>query len=323
MKHKIFITFIMMLLSAKLFSQGETELDSKNNEITKEYRNNNYQKANDLLNEIISNSNLTTISNPKFLLNNDQKILLLNNKSKISEKLNDLKTAISSLKQMMEIGSSINDAYGLNFNRIQLAKLYLKDKENELACDQLEIVSNYIYDYDGRYKDEHLKAMKLKDSVCSTYLKNKSITAKKSKNPNYGNQAPAFSLLGGFESDIENLLGKPKGKLLEHRGDKSYDAYIYKTKWGEYRIAYEDGQSFIIWFYPIIKQKFDEKDLFYGGKFNIENDFLKGSVIGNTSKGFVNGQNYFSIDYEYNSSENHSIIFYGKKSGLVTKILIY
>lgn len=314
---------ILILLSVKVFSQGESELDLKNNEITKEYKNNNYQKANDLLNEIISNSNLTSISNPKYFLNNDQKILLLNNKSKISEKLNDLETAIFSLKKMMEIGSTISDAYGLNFNRIQLAKLYLKNKQNDQACDELSIVSNYIYDYDGRYKNEHSEAMKLKDSICQNYLSKKLIAEKKKDNPNYGNQAPAFSILGAYESEIEKILGKPSGKYLEHRGKNSYEAYTYKTKWGNYSVAYTDGKSTVIWIYPTIKQSFNEKELFRGGKFNIENEYLKGSVIGNTSNGILNGISYFSIDYTYNLYENHSIIFYGKKNNIVTKILVY
>lgn len=323
MKNKIYKTLILILLTTKVFSQGETELDLKNNEITKEYKNNNYQRANELLNEIITNSNLTTISNPKYILNNDQKILLLNNKSKISEKLNDLDTAIISLKNMMEIGSTISDAYGLNFNRIQLAKLYIKNKQNDKACDELNIVSKYIYDYDGRYRKEHDEAMSIKDSICKNYLNEKEIAEKKKENPNYGNQAPAFSLLGAYESDVEKILGKPTGKYLEHRGKTSYDAYTYKTKWGNYNVAFTDGKSTVIWIYPTIKQSYNESELFRGGKFNIENDYLKGSVIGNTSNGILNGINYFSIDYTYNSYENHSIIFYGKKNSIVTKILIY
>lgn len=318
---------LIILIFNTFLSFGQELIEpakSLNEQMRTSYKAEDYENAMKLIDSIINNSNINSnLENPANIFDKETQKTFLYNKYKIAEKLNDWETSMSCLEKVIKMGGSISSAYGANYDRYDLAKLYLKVNEKSSACDELKIVSNFIYDYDGRYKERHKEAMKFKDSVCGEYLAQKDFDEKKAINPHYGNQAPAFSLLGAYEDDVEKILGKSTGKYLEHRGKDSYDAYVYKTKFGEYRIAFRNGSAFVIWYYPSVKQKFIEDELWTGGMFNIENDYLNGGAIGTSSSGFVNGVNYYSIDYDYDNYEQHSITFYGKKDGYVNKILIF
>ena len=140
-----------------------------------------------------------------------------------------------------------------------------------------------------------------------------------------------FSLLHMDKDSVSFYLGKSKGTLFEEYGSgiATKEAFRYTTSRGEYRIIYRNNQSNYVVFYPNVntKQKFNADELFEGGIFDINNDnqYFMSQCTGRDSQGSIKNVLFYSINYncEYGAGIQHSITFYGKKSGNVFKVAAY
>jgi hypothetical protein len=124
-----------------------------------------------------------------------------------------------------------------------------------------------------------------------------------------------FSLVGKSEAQVTELIGKPTTKTLVHRGADSYDGYKYVTKTAEYSIAFRNGNAFVVVAKPLVKQKFNEDDLFDGGVFDIENSSISG--VFKPVKGKEKELSYFGF-----STGLNAYTFYGT-NGNVTKAIAF
>lgn len=260
----------------------------------------------------------TLDSNKKYRISNGRQCSILAQIADSYDKINEIDSAIIVYNDIIADGekafSNAYDKYRYHYYR---AKLKLKNGDINAACDDIDKATRFVATWDEDYK----AALLIKDTICNNYLLNKEIERKKKDNPNYGNQAELFSLIGEGQDDVVKSLGKPIGKTLEHRGEDSYDCYVYKNKNGEYRIAFRNGAAIVVFMYPYIKQKFGEDHLWNGGKFDIENNNV-GSCIVTSSKGFVGNVSYFSRDYDCDGG-NYSVVFYGTPGGYVSKALAF
>ena len=270
------------------------------------------------LREIIDDSNINEgLGSPLYAFDEKNQKYFLYKNFRLHKLAGKYDIAIEQLKRVIKLGGSTSY---IHRDKFDLAILYIDNGQLGLACEELQAISlrRRVYNYEDRFK----RAKILKDSLCLDLLAQKEFEKKKAQNPHYGNQAPAFSLLGGYKDDTEKALGKSTGKILQHRGGDSYDAFVHKNKWGEYRVAYRNSRVILVWFYPSVKQKFDTGQLWHGGMFDIDNDHLLGDGICQSSNGFYDGVDYYSIDCQYGYNW-HSIVFYGKKDGYVSKVLVF
>jgi len=108
---------------------------SLNEQMRTSYKAEDYENAMKLIDSIINNSNINSnLENPANIFDKETQKTFLYNKYKIAEKLNDWETSISCLEKVIKMGGSIRSAYGANYDRYDLAKLYLKVNEKSSAC---------------------------------------------------------------------------------------------------------------------------------------------------------------------------------------------